>query len=119
LTELNYHRVNLPADIAVFAGSFASQPLAFAHLLDLCPTLNLDHIEVIPAFGCQTRLAAHFDPEVISDIRFHLGTAETCILVLPAAFKELECPLRATELLRPLGDFRGTIARMIPDLEVQ
>jgi hypothetical protein len=32
-----YVRRDLPADIAVFAGDFASQPLAFAHLLDAAP----------------------------------------------------------------------------------
>ena len=40
-------RHDLPADITVHAGDFASQPAVFAHLLTDCPTLDLTHVEVI------------------------------------------------------------------------
>jgi hypothetical protein len=52
-------RRDLPADIAVFAGDFASQPLAFAHLLDAAPLLDLTHVEVIRE-APETRLGRVF-----------------------------------------------------------
>ncbi len=37
-----YTRHDLPCDIIVFAGKFAGQPAAFAHLLTACPELDLE-----------------------------------------------------------------------------
>jgi hypothetical protein len=58
-----YVRRDLPADIAVFAGrGRLRQPaLAFAHLLDAAPLLDLTHVEVIRE-APETRLAAYFEP---------------------------------------------------------
>ena len=54
-------RRDLPADIDVFAGDFASQPLAFAHLLDAAPALDLTHVEVIREAPPDARLGTYFD----------------------------------------------------------
>jgi hypothetical protein len=51
--------------VAVYAGSFASQPLAYAHVLDAaeaaCLPLDLDHVEVICGGDPGKRLAHVFD----------------------------------------------------------
>ena len=104
----------LPAEITVFAGSFASQPLAFAHLADAAPALDLDHVEVIGPEARTPRLAGHFDPPTRDAILAALRPGETCLLILPAAFDGLVCPLGPTDLLRPLGPWRGTVTRLIP-----
>ena len=108
-----FTRLDLPADIHVFAGTFASQPLAFAHLFDVAPTLDLGHVEVIRRDGAEARLGAYFKPETTRQILSLAPSDETLLLVLPAAFDGLTCPLAATELLGPLGSFRGTVPRMI------
>lgn len=104
----SYARHDLPADIAVFAGDFASQPLAFAHLLDVAPELRLDHVEVIQSRH-QTRLEAYF--EAIVAARLSDG-ARTLILILPAAFDGDECPVSDTAHLTPLGVMRGTVPHL-------
>lgn len=97
-----YTRHNLPADITIFAGEFASQPLVFAHLLDVAPDLDLTHVEVIQT-NHTARLAAYFSPipELPSD--------KTLVLILPAAHPDPACPISETAHLRPLGTFRGTV----------
>jgi hypothetical protein len=55
-----YVRRDLPADITVFAGDFASQPLAFAHLLDAAPDLDLTHVEVVQHPTPDQRLGTYF-----------------------------------------------------------
>lgn len=103
----DYVRTNLPADIAVFTGDFASQPLVFAHLLDAAPTLDLGHVEVIQT-NHDARLAAYFDPQTVATLAAHA----TLVLVLPAAYDGLTCPLTDTAHLRALGLFRGTIPHL-------
>lgn len=107
----NYARRDLPADIAVFGGDFASQPLVFAHLLDVAPSLDLEHIAVIQS-GHAARLRAHFDEALARDLAEAAGTL---ILVLPAAFEGMECPVTRTSRLSDLGVHRGTV----PYLRVQ
>jgi hypothetical protein len=108
-----FTRRDLPADIAVFAGDFASQPLAFAHLLDAAPMLDLTHVEVIGGTDPTPRLGTYFEPEAIRAIRQAAGARDTLILVLPAAHASAECPLGATERLAALGTHRGTVPRMV------
>jgi hypothetical protein len=106
-------RRDLPADIDVFAGDFASQPLAFAHLLDAAPTLDLTHVEVIRETPPDARLGTYFDGRTITAIRAEAGNRDTLILVLPAAWEGQTCPLGPTGHLTALGAFRGTVPRMV------
>jgi hypothetical protein len=109
-----YTRHNLPADITVFAGDFASQPLAFAHLLDAAPGLDLTHVEVIQDADPSKRLGQYFESATVATILNTAAARDTLILILPAAHDSSACPLGPTTLLTPLGSHRGTIARMIP-----
>lgn len=110
--EPGFARRDLPADIAVFAGDVASQPLAFAHLLDAAPALDLTHVEVIRA-NVETRLGAYFEGATVAAIRTAAGPRATLILVLPAAYDTPDCPLGPTDRLTALGSFRGTVPRMV------
>jgi len=107
-------RRDLPADIDVFAGDFASQPLAFAHLLNAAPALDLTHVEVIREAPPDARLGTYFDGASITAIRTGAGDRDTLILVLPAAWEGRTCPLGPTSHLTALGAFRGTVPRMVP-----
>ncbi len=109
MTGSPYTRHDLPADIAVFKGDFASQPLVFAHLLDAAPDLDLDHVQVIQSKRA-LRLAAHFDPPTCATLE--AASANTLVLILPAAFPGLSCPLARTRRLAPLGTFRGTVPHL-------
>ncbi|MEJ6390740.1 hypothetical protein [Gymnodinialimonas ulvae] len=100
-----FTRHNLPADITVFSGDFASQPLVFAHLLDVAPDLDLSHVEVIQT-NHAARLSAYFAP--VPD----LPSDTTLVLILPAAHPGLDCPFPQTARLRPLGQFRGTVPHL-------
>ncbi len=104
----SYTRHNLPADITVFTGDFASQPLVFAHLLDVAPDLDLTHVEVIQS-NHRARLSSYFSP----DIAATFPKAGTVVLILPAAYSGLTCPLAQTEHLSPLGTFRGHVPHMV------
>ncbi|WP_025311875.1 hypothetical protein [Roseicyclus elongatus] len=101
----------LPAEITVFAGDFASQPLAFAHLWDVAPDLDLDHVEVIPRANAAKRLAPYFDAATIARLTAH--PQDTLILVLPAAHATPDCPLGATDRLTALGPIRGQVPQLI------
>ncbi len=107
-------RRDLPADIEVFAGDFASQPLAFAHLLDAARALDLTHVEVIREERPDARLGTYFDGATIKKIRAETAECDTLILVLPAAWEGQTCPLGPTAHLTALGTYRGTVPRMVP-----
>lgn len=109
MSGATFTRHDLPADIAVFAGDFSSQPLVFAHLLDAAPDLDLGHVEVIQS-NRPARLGAYFDAATVA----RLGTerANTLVLILPAAFGGLTCPMTKTPLLKPLGTHRGTVPHL-------
>ena len=107
-----YTRHDLPCDIVVHAGNFAGQPAAFAHLLTVCPALDLGHVEVIrdrPA----TRLRARFEGDTADEIAVAGGAWNTLILILPAAYDGLDCPLPDTVALPCLGTWRGHVPRMV------
>lgn len=103
-----YTRRDLPADITVLAGEFASQPLVFAHLLDVAPELDLGHVEVIQS-GHSTRLGAHFEEAVARELT---QGAATLVLILPAAFEGADCPVQETAHLTQVGVFRGTVPHL-------
>lgn len=93
-------------DIEVLGGSFAAQPLVFAHLFDAAPALNLDHVDVICGADPRKRLGHYFAPEHVEQIEDALGLYDTVVLVLPGAGG----PLGQTDLLRPVGRWAGTRA---------
>ena len=78
--------------IGVFAGDFPAQQLVFAHLMDVCPDADLDQVEVL-ARPFAPRLGHFFDAGTVSD--------------LP------EATLTATDRLRVVGRFTGTITRAL------
>lgn len=97
------------------AGRFASQPLAFAHLLDTADktgrVLDPDRIEVIQREHRATRLAHYFDPDTVQRIVAAMADDDTCVLLTdPGAL-----PNADTGHLRWLGRFTGSLVRARPD----
>ncbi|MGI1662470.1 hypothetical protein ACRDNQ_09520 [Palleronia sp. KMU-117] len=104
-----------PADIAVMAGTMASQQLAFAHLLDLADRAGLapdmDAIEVLRAPDLERRLAHYFDPKTATRIVGAAGGCDTVILLTdPGAL-----PACDSDRLRWLGIFPGQLLRALPE----
>lgn len=90
--------------IGVLAGDFATQQLAFAHLLDVAPQADFDQVEVLSRPYVR-RLAHYFAPgegpeETLDD---------TLILLMPGS----GVPLVRTDRLRVVGRFSGTITRAL------
>jgi hypothetical protein len=102
--------MRLACDITLMTGRFASQPLAFAHILDAAErqgrSLDLDNVEVVGQSHA-ARLAAWFDADTCANIMSRLPSKTTIIAFLPASGG----PLEATDLLTPLGRFAGTLIR--------
>ncbi|MDJ0859142.1 MAG: hypothetical protein QNI90_17320 [Dinoroseobacter sp.] len=101
--------IRAPAEITVFSGAFASQPLVFAHLLDEAAGLDLDHVEVCQGSGLRARLGGYFDPETVTKILVALEDDDTCVLFLPKAGT-----FEGSARLRTLGVFPGTLLRAAP-----
>lgn len=94
------------ASIGILAGDFASQPLAFAHLLDACPGADLEQVEVVARpFG--RRLAHWFAPDDIAPLE--TVPESTLVLTFPGA----GVPLAATDRLRVVGRCAGTLTRAL------
>lgn len=96
-----------PAAIHLWSGDFASQQLAFAHLLDIADrtgsALDLDAVEVIPVAELPRRLAPYLD-----------GAPPTCdapMLVLLAGPPGTDPPFQSTGHLRYLGSRAGHVLR--------
>ena len=100
----------MTAGVAVFAGTIASQPLVFAHLLDAADrhglALDLDHVEVICGGDPGKRLAHVFDPRDAALIRARQGGDSTVVLVFPEALIPGARLFPDTPLLRALGHFK-------------
>lgn len=100
--------MKLACDITVMGGTFASQPLAFAHILDAAQTqgrsLDLDHVEVLQAPHAG-RLSQWFDPDTCA--RITELAPQTLVVFLPGS----SGPLAPTALLTPVGVFLGTLTR--------
>ena len=101
----------LEARIDVLAGAFASQPLAFAHLLDAARAQGLspdfDHVEVIrPPHA--PRLRGYFEPEAADGIADAAG-GDAVILVLPGAL--VTGAFAADLRLRRIGTLMGFVRR--------
>lgn len=105
--------MKLTAQIDVLAGAFASQQLAFAHLLDTAQAVGLspdfDHIEVIPP-PHTPRLTGYFDAPKVEELS-RQARDETLILVLPGALITGTFPADAR--LRKLGNHTGQIVRAL------
>jgi hypothetical protein len=106
--------VRRPAVLAVMAGRFASQQLAFAHLLDVADragaTPDLDDVDVVQGPAAR-RLAHYFDTDIVASI---LSAGEGCdtyvVLTDPGALPEAD-----TAHLRWLGRFPGHLFRVLPE----
>ncbi len=109
-----YTRHDLPCDIVVHGGNFSGQPAAFAYLLGACDALDLTHVEVIrdrPA----ARLSARFDAPTTEEIAIAAAEWNTIILILPAAYAGLDCPLADHAEAPLLGIWRGSVPHMVAD----
>ena len=93
----------VPATIHLMGGDFASQPLAFAHLLDASEAqttlLDFDHIEVLQK-PFDTRLA-----------HWHLPDPQTPHQTLIAFLPGSGGPLQPTQHLETIGAFEGSLLR--------
>lgn len=106
--------MRLAARLPVLAGTFASQQLAYAHLLDAAAAQglspDLDHVEVVRERRA-ARLAAWFAPETAARVEAAAGADDTLVVVLPGALTT--GAFAATDRLRLLGGFRGTVTRAV------
>ncbi|MEO1679798.1 MAG: hypothetical protein AAFU80_16775 [Pseudomonadota bacterium] len=98
--------MKVPTRIAVYAGTFDSQPLVFAHLLDVAPGLDLDHVEVISG-DPRARLAHAFERPLAEALEDALGLATTCVLIFPEALPHGMRLPDATDMLTGLGTHPG------------
>lgn len=102
-----------PTRIAVYAGTFESQPLVFAHLDDAMPGLDLGEVEVIMG-DPRARLARHFGTELAEALEDALGLHTTCVLIFPEAIPEGRLLPDQTGRLTGLGVHRGVRHRPGP-----
>ena len=105
--------MELSVTVDVLAGAFASQQLAFAHLLDAAAAQglspDLDQVEVIaPPHG--TRLRGVFDADTAEGIAAAAG-GDTVILILPGCL--VTGRFAPDARLRLLGRHSGRIRRAI------
>jgi hypothetical protein len=105
--------MRLTARIDVLAGQFASQQLAFAHLLDAAQSAGLspdfDHVEVIPP-PHTTRLAGYFDEGTVQALA-QAAEEDSLLLILPGALVTGRFP--PDHRLRDIGTFMGQIVRAL------
>ena len=102
----------VPALLTVYSGTFASQPLAFACLLDQAEkrgmTLDLGDVDVIQ-HSPEVRLAHYFRPAIVARIQAAQGGDNTVIVLRPTRLSaERDFPTRGAPL-RMLGRFAGEI----------
>ena len=96
-----------PVRLAVYAGTFASQPLVFAHLADAVPGLDLDRVEVICGTDPRARLAHALAPAEAAAVEDALGLHTTCVLIFADALPPgTRLPEDTGRLVR-IGSFDG------------
>ena len=104
--------------LAVYAGTFASQPLVFAHLADAVPGLDLDRVEVICGTDPRARLAHALGPADAAAVEDALGLPaqknpmEMQPGDVPATWADATLLKRLTGY-RPQTDVREGIARFV------
>ena len=91
--------------IAVYSGSFETQPLVFAHLLDAWDAVDLGEVDVICRQDPSKRLAHAFPEELAMKIEDALGLDDTVVLAFDAGWAGVPPP--ETDKLRTLGTFAG------------
>lgn len=95
------------ASIHLWAGDFASQQLAFAHILDAADTvgvkIDVDAWEVIPLDSAHRRLAPYFSGPP--------PTPNSPTIILYAALEGADPPFRDTALLTYCGGYSGQVLR--------
>ena len=97
----------IPTRYAVYAGTFDSQPLVFAHLLDTFPEIDLDLVQVISGTDPRARLAHAFARGTAEAVEDAMGLATTCVLIpAEAVAGDTRLP-DATDLLTGLGTHAG------------
>lgn len=104
-----------PVTIDVWAGTFDSQPLAYAHLFDLATCsgreVALEAVDVICKADPTARLKHYFTGETVDSITDGLGLNTTVLLVFPEA---IAGGIPPSPFLTHLGSFAGT--RPVADL---
>ena len=95
---------------AVYSGDFASQQLAFAHLLDSCDRLGVhvdfDFVDVIPVATAKRRLGAYFEGTT-ADQAIAAADGDTLIVIRSAACNSFP-PFSGTERLSLISTLEGT-----------
>ncbi len=102
----------VPVLLSVFSGTFASQPVAFACLVDQAEKRGLDidlgDVDVIQ-HSPEVRLAHYFRPAIVARIQEAQGADNTVIVLRPTRLAvERDFPTRGSPL-RMLGRFAGEI----------
>ena len=102
----------VPVLLSVFSGNFASQPVAFACLLDQAEKrgmrIDLGDADVIQ-HSPEVRLAHYFRPAIVERIQAAQGEDNTLIVLRPTRLSaERDFPTRGGPL-RMLGRFAGEI----------
>ena len=96
-----------PTRVAIYAGTFESQPLVFAHLEDAMPGLALDAVEVICNADPRPRLAHVLAPDVVEAVEDALGLATTVVMIFADAVPEGRRLPDATDRLRYVATVDG------------
>ena len=104
--------LRVPALLSVFSGSFESQPVAFACLIDQAEKrglgIDLGDVDVIQV-SSDVRLAHYFRPAIVARIQEAQGEDNTLIVLRPSRLSvERDFPTRGAPL-RLLGRFAGEI----------
>lgn len=102
----------VPVLLTVLAGSFASQPLAFAALKAAAESagqkVDLADVDVI-RMAPEVRLAHYFRPQIVARIQAMQGSDDTVIVVRPCLLTADPGFPPAVSPLRRLGRFAGTL----------
>lgn len=102
----------VPALLTVLSGSFKTQPLAFAALLDEAEqrgtTVDLAEVDVIQA-AAEVRLAHYFRPAIVARIERLRSDDNTVMVLRPCELAAARDFPRKAGRVRMLGRFAGEI----------
>ena len=102
----------VPALLTVMAGSFDTQPDAFAYLLEEAGryglVFDLADVDVIQA-ARSVRLAHYFRPAIVARIEASMGLADTVVVVRPSPLTARPDFPGSGSGFRLLGRFAGEI----------
>ena len=104
--------------LTVLSGTFASQPLAFAAILDAAEEagipIDLADVDVI-RHAAPVRLAHYFRPAIVARIEAMAGNDDTIIILRPGAATQRPGFLSDHPRIRRLGVFAGTLVTPDPE----